>query len=61
MYQTNLKTLILAMEVGDSLRPKRGYKEQTLRNYASILGRDHSRSYSIRREGNATFTITRNA
>lgn len=47
MYQTNLKRQIESMEVGDSLRPKKGYREITLRNYASQIGKALGRKYSV--------------
>lgn len=59
MYQTNLKKLIAEMEVGETLKPKKGYREITIRNYASILGRELGRSYSVSNLG--TLTIIRNA
>jgi len=47
------------MEVGETLKPKKGYREITIRNYASILGRELGRSYSVSNLG--TLTIIRNA
>lgn len=60
MYHTNLKKQVEGMEKGDAIRPNRGYKEITLRNYASMMGKELGRTYSVRREGN-TLTIIRTA
>lgn len=51
--------MIAEMEVGETLKPKKGYREITIRNYASILGRELGRSYSVSNLG--TLTIIRNA
>lgn len=59
MYQTNLKRQIESMEVGEIIRPKKGYREITLRNYASQIGKALGRTYSV---SNLTaLTITRTA
>lgn len=59
MFQTKLKEQIIGMRVGDSLHPIKGYKEMTLRNYASRIGREFGRTYSVTNIGR--LTITRNA
>lgn len=59
MYQTKLKDRIIRMNVGDILHPAKGYKEMTLRNYASRIGKEMGRSYSVSNSGR--LTITRNA
>lgn len=58
MYQTNLKKQIEGMKVGESLKPYKGYKEVTLRNYASCIGKATARKYSVTNLGN-TLTISR--
>lgn len=60
MYKTNLKRMIESMEVGESVRPMKGYKEITLRNYASCIGRAMGRKYSVKNNINH-FLITRTA
>lgn len=61
MFQTNLKKRVEAMEVGESVKPTKGYKEITLRNYASTIGKAMGRKYSVRLEENKTYTIIRTA
>lgn len=61
MYHTNLKRKVEQMEVGEVFRPAKGYREPTLRNYASRIGKALGRSYSVRRENNYNFIIRRNS
>ena len=60
MYQTNLKKQVAGMEIGDKLYPNKGYKEITLRNYASMIGKAMGRNYSVSNLSNR-LVIIRNA
>lgn len=49
------------MEIGEGLKPMKGYKEITIRNYATLIGKEMGRSYSVRKDDMNRLTIIRNS
>lgn len=58
MIRYNLKSQIRNMNIECHLKVPKGYEEQTIRNYATCIGKELNRSYSVMKQ-NKSFIVIR--
>lgn len=60
MARYSLKAKIREMELGEILKVPTDYENITIRNYASCVGREMDRNYSVRKQ-NKGYIVIRNS